>query len=431
MVRKPAYVTLKYHKENFIINPKCPLINPAKNELGKVAKIIVENINKTDIEKLHCNWWRNTSNVIDWFQNIADKVNCIFIQFNIEEFYPLITKHLMLKVIEHAQLYTSITQQQLDIILHTRQSLLFSKDKPCEKTINKSLFDITMGSYDGAEICELVGLYILSILGEVYGIQNVGLYWNDGLACLHKTSGPTSNRIGNDITRTFQENFGLKITITTNLKIVNFLDVTFDLCTGRSQPHKKPNDPPTYINGDSNHTPNIIKAYSIWKRIRKISFNKATFNNATPFYNNALFASGYKENLTYQNDLPPSNKVRQRKIIWFNPTYSLSVETNIGKTFLKLIEKHFPKTNTFHKIFNRNNVSYSCLPNFANMIKSSNNRILSEEKTQDQPKCNCQQKDTYPIEGNCIEKELIYQCNLKENSTSDGVNYSGLTKNTF
>ena len=51
------------------------------------------------------------------------------------------------------------------------------------KTINESLFDITMGSYDGAEICELVGLYILSILGKVYGIQNVGLYWDGGLTC--------------------------------------------------------------------------------------------------------------------------------------------------------------------------------------------------------------------------------------------------------
>ena len=34
-------------------------------KFGKVAKIIVENINKTVREKLHCNQWRNTSNVID------------------------------------------------------------------------------------------------------------------------------------------------------------------------------------------------------------------------------------------------------------------------------------------------------------------------------------------------------------------------------
>ena len=111
----------------------------------------------------------------------------------------------------------------------------------------------------------------------------------------------------------------------------------------------------------------------------------------------------------------------------------MNVETNIGKAFLKLIDKHFPKTNKFHKIFNRNNVkvSYSCLPNFANITKLHNNRILSEEKTQDQPKCNCKQKDTCPLEGHCLDKELIYQCNLKENTTSDGVNYNGLTENTL
>ena len=32
-----------------------------------------------------------------------------------------------------------------------------------------------MGSYDGAEICELVGLYTLSILSKRYGKENIGL----------------------------------------------------------------------------------------------------------------------------------------------------------------------------------------------------------------------------------------------------------------
>ena len=126
-------------------------------------------------------------------------MNYIFIQFDIEKFYPPITKHLMLKPIEHAKLYTSITQQQLDVILHTRKSSLFSKDKSRDKTINESLFDITMRRYDGAKICELLGLYILSILGKVYGIQNVGLYQDDGLACLHKISGPVSDKTRKDI----------------------------------------------------------------------------------------------------------------------------------------------------------------------------------------------------------------------------------------
>ena len=100
---------------------------------------------------------------MDWFQNITSKGNCIIIEFDIEEFYPLITKHLQLKAIEHdkSKFHTSITQHELDIILHSRKSLLFSKNKPWEKTINESLFGITMGSYDGGEIILSVCIYCL------------------------------------------------------------------------------------------------------------------------------------------------------------------------------------------------------------------------------------------------------------------------------
>ena len=65
------------------------------------------------------------------------------------------------------------------------------------------------------------------------------------------------------------------------------------------------------------------------------------------------------------------------------------------------------------------------------MRKSHNNRILSEEKTQDQPKCNCRQKITCPLEVHCLDKELIYRCTLKENTTSDGVNYNGVTEDAL
>ena len=139
---------------------------------------------------------------------------------------------------------------------------MFSKNKPWEKTINKSLFDLTVGSYYHTEICKLVGLYISSILGKVYGIQNVGFYRDDCLAYLCNISGPASGKTRRDMKRTFWENSGLKIIITTNLKIVNFLDVTFNLCTGKHQPFSKPNDIPTYINLNSNHPLNIIKALS-------------------------------------------------------------------------------------------------------------------------------------------------------------------------
>ena len=44
-----------------------------------------------------------------------------------------------------------------------------------------------MGSYDGAEICELVGLFILNNLAERFGKESVGLYRDDGLLILKGT----------------------------------------------------------------------------------------------------------------------------------------------------------------------------------------------------------------------------------------------------
>ena len=47
-----------------------------------------------------------------------------------------------------------------------------------------------MGSYDGAEVCELVELFLLNELNELFGKDNVGLYRDDGLAIVKNTSGP-------------------------------------------------------------------------------------------------------------------------------------------------------------------------------------------------------------------------------------------------
>ena len=40
-----AYITLKDHKENFCLKPKCRLINPTKSEIGKISKVLLERVN--------------------------------------------------------------------------------------------------------------------------------------------------------------------------------------------------------------------------------------------------------------------------------------------------------------------------------------------------------------------------------------------------
>ena len=77
--------------------------------------------------------------------------------------------------------------------------------------------------------------------------------------------------------------------------------------------------------------------------------------------------------------------------------YSKTVKTIIGKFFLQLIKKHFPKKHKFHKIFNRNTLklSYSCMPNIKTKINAHNRVILQNTRSKNAKSCNCQQKQKF------------------------------------
>jgi hypothetical protein len=214
-----------------------------------------------------------------------------------------------------------------------------------------------MGSFDGAEICELVGLFILNHLGKRFGKENIGLYRDDGLAIIKSKSGRLLNKTRKELHRIFEQ-FDLKITAEVNLNVVNVLDVTFDLSNAKHKPYRKPNDDPVYINRHSNHPPSITRqlpSTAINKRIALLSSDKQTFKESTPIYQNALRHSNFDHEFTYTLDAPQrTRRNRQRNIIWFNPPFSKSLNTNIGREFLSLIDKHFPLQHKLHKIFNRN-----------------------------------------------------------------------------
>ena len=65
-------------------------------------------------------------------------------------------------------IYIPISTHERNIIIHAKRSLLFSDNTPWEKKASNDRFDVTMGSFDGAETCELVGCYILSRLTQKY-----------------------------------------------------------------------------------------------------------------------------------------------------------------------------------------------------------------------------------------------------------------------
>ena len=138
-----------------------------KNELGKVSKLIIEKVNEKLISEFHFNQWKNTNSVLKWFIDISNKNDCSFIQLDIKEFYPSINEDILTNAIQFAKLHTTIDDKDLRLIMHCRKSLLFFGNETWKKKSTESCFDVTMGSFDGAGICELVGLYIQSNLANI------------------------------------------------------------------------------------------------------------------------------------------------------------------------------------------------------------------------------------------------------------------------
>ena len=191
-----------------------------------------------------------------------------------------------------------------------RKTLLFNDSKPWLKKFGNEDFDVPMG----AEACELVGSLILTKLCDVLQRENVELYRDDGLAIVKQMPGPELERKRKKIIEIFKK-YGLAITIKTNLFVVNFLDIQFNLLNGTFKPYRKPNNDPIYVHKDSNHLPQVLKELpkTIGKRISTISSSREIFESSKIEYENALKISGYKDRLVYENSSVNENDKNEKK----------------------------------------------------------------------------------------------------------------------
>ncbi|XP_044180078.1 uncharacterized protein LOC122961531 [Acropora millepora] len=301
-----AFITLKDHKDNFANRPICRLINPSKTEVGRISKQILEEINRELVIATKVNQWKNTSSVVQWYKQLQNKRNSTFICFDVVEFYPSISEALLNRALDFASQHVNISATDRQIIINAKHSLLFSNGQPWMKRNSNSLFDVTMGSFDGAETC---GSYLQSQLKKIPGVE-IGPYRDDGLAVLQQTPRATE-MIKKEICHIFRQ-CDLKITIEANKKVVNFLDVTLDLNTEKFKPFFKTSNTPLYVHSKSNHPPNIIRNIpeSVNRRLSDISSDEAVFNKAATPYQDALYKSGYKYKLEFK---PPQKAPSQRR----------------------------------------------------------------------------------------------------------------------
>ena len=162
--------------------------------------------------------------------------------------------------------------------MQARKMLLLHDGLPWVKRSGNEDFDVPMGSYDSAEVCKLVGAFLLNNLSDAIDKTSVGLYRDDGLGVFKSHSGPESERKRKEIIKTFTT-YNLSITIETNICFVTFLDATLDLINDIYKPYWKLNDNPVYINKNSSHPPTVLQqlAKSVSKRISETSSNEQIF----------------------------------------------------------------------------------------------------------------------------------------------------------
>ena len=130
-----------------------------------------------------------------------------------------------------------------------------------------SLFDVTMGSYDGAETRELVGAFLLLYITFKHG-NDFGLYRDDRLNVMNASPRAIEN-VENTCAPS-STNSGLKLLLKFSQ---NFLDITPYLSTSKYQPYSKPNNIPLYVHNKSSHPPKILQnnPLSSNKRLSQIS----------------------------------------------------------------------------------------------------------------------------------------------------------------
>ena len=145
-----------------------------------------------------------------------------------------------MKAISFARAYTNIEDKDISLIKHTCKTILTFNNKTWIKKDGDTLFDVPMGSFFGAEICDLIGLYALNHLKSLYKNNEIGLYRDDGLAIIERKSNQTLENTKKKTIELFKE-IGFKITIDIGATACNFLNTILNLTVDEYKPYCKEN----------------------------------------------------------------------------------------------------------------------------------------------------------------------------------------------
>ena len=163
------------------------------------------NINLKLISVTKVNQWKNSTSVIEWFNNISNKDQRRFVVFVSESFSLSISEDLFNEALNFAKTKVHITNQEMSIIMQSHNTLLFINNQLWVKKSGNEEFDVPVGCFDGAEVCKIIGVYILMKLQNVLQKVNAGLYRDDGLGVTKELPGPEMERKRKQIIEVFKK----------------------------------------------------------------------------------------------------------------------------------------------------------------------------------------------------------------------------------
>ena len=168
IVQNEAFIAIKDHKPHFPKNVICRLLNPCKSEIVKISKVYLKNINNSIRSSNNINQWQNSKNFIDWFKIIPLKKQSHFIKFDIVSFCTSISRNVLNEAIQFTRNYHNINDDMINAIMNSRKGFLFYDGNPWVKKDTLQHFDVTEGSFDGAEICETCGFLPPKLVERYY-----------------------------------------------------------------------------------------------------------------------------------------------------------------------------------------------------------------------------------------------------------------------
>ena len=114
-----------------------------------------------------------------------------------------------------------------------------------------------------------------------------------------KANGREMDQLRQKLEKMFRTH-GLKIEVVVNVKIVEFLDIKFNMNVREFRPYRKPNDVIKFMNYHSNHPPACLKnlPLNVEDRLTGLSCNQKVFDEEKEIYQQALINSNYKHTTT-------------------------------------------------------------------------------------------------------------------------------------